>query len=382
MTTLGLRTGVPLLLLALVLSGCAGSSTSDTTSGSTSGGVSGGGGGVGQCTASSATPSAAPADAVPASADAQVVAGAADAAATFLETLSADQQSGVLFDYTDLDTKRCSWSNFPDGAFTGRVGARMGDLSEAQRAAAMEAVQSLMSAAGYETVQGIMASDDFAAQSQGGGGGASFGSDNYHLAFYGDPASDTTWSMQFGGHHLNILISVGPGTLSVSPHFKGVDPVTFTLDGTDYAPMKADADDMFGLFGSLDDTALATAELAGSFDDLVMGPGTDTGYPDQAGLAYGDLTTDQQGLVTQVIADWVADAAPELAQPLIDLYGSQLDQTTIGWSGSIDATEPAYFRIDGPRVWIEWINTSNGDPAIHYHTLYRDKLLDYGTGTS
>ena len=46
-----------------------------------------------------------------------------------------------------------------------------------------------------------------------------------------------------------------------------------------------------------------------------------------------------------MIADWVADAVPELAGPLLDLYESQLDQTVIGWSISIDRDAAAYMRI-------------------------------------
>ena len=53
----------------------------------------------------------------------------------------------------------------------------------------------------------------------------------------------------------------------------------------------------------------------------------------------------------------------------------------IGWSISIDRESPAYMRIDGPRVWIEWLNRANpGEAGYHPHTVYRDKLIDYGTG--
>ena len=78
----------------------------------------------------------------------------------------------------------------------------------------------------------------------------------------------------------------------------------------------------------------------------------------------------------------MADAAPELAAPLLDVYESQLDDTVIGWSISVDRESPAYMRIDGPRVWIEWLNRANpGEAGFHPHTVYRDKLIDYGTGT-
>jgi hypothetical protein len=258
----------------------------------------------------------------------------------------------------------------------------LGDLDDQQRAAALAAVRSVLSAAGYTQVEGILAADDYLGSQQGSGGDtASFGAANYYLAFYGEPSADQPWTLQFGGHHLAVHVSLGGEALSVSPHFVGVEPVSFTAGDREYAPMADDARDMFGLFGSLDETRRANAQLAGSYDDLVMGPGVDTGYPAAEGLAYTDLAPEQQQTVQRVIADWVADAAPEISQPLLDLYTSQLTETRIGWSGSTDPDQAAYFRIDGPRVWIEWINTPNRDTeGIHYHTLYRDKQIDYGTG--
>ena len=377
-------------LLALgLLAGCGSddASTDATATGSVSAEPSGGqgggpGGGIdGNCEASGASPSAAPSTAVPSNADTQEVSNAVTATQAFLDTL--DSTDGVVFDHTDLDGKRCSWSNFPDGLFDGRQGARLGDLTEEQRTAAMTAVQSVMAAAGYTYVQEMMAGDDtLAGDGSGPVANASFGSDNYHLALYGQPSTDSSWTLQFGGHHLAVHVSVGGDTLSVSPYFKGTQPVSYEANGSTVEPMGGTADQVFGVFESLPEDQLSAAELSGSYDDLVMGPGNDTGFPESEGLAYGDLDSATQKLVRGAIEAYVADYAPELSQPLVDLYESQLDQTVVAWSGSIDRDSNAYLRIDGPRVWIEWVNTDNpGASGIHYHTVYRDKLLDYGTGT-
>ena len=300
------------------------------------------------------------------------------AADEFLALLSEEQRAATVFEFADLIDKRFSWSNFEDGEFS-RLGARLGDLDEDQRAAAMAAVASLLSPAGYEYVQGMMAAEDELTAS----GYATFGSDGYYLAFYGEPSIEQPWTLQFGGHHLAINISVGGEVLSVSPYFKGVQPISFEVDGTTVEPMAQDVDDVFGLFEALDDEQLAAAEMAGPLDDLVMGPQIDTGYPESEGLPFTELTADQQELVRAVIADWVDDAAPDLAGPLLDVYEAQLDETVIGWSISIDRDAAAYMRIDGPRVWIEWLNMGNpGQSGFHPHTIYRDKLVDYGTGTT
>jgi hypothetical protein len=306
-------------------------------------------------------------------ADAGTLASAVAAADEFLASLSEDQRAATVFDFADLEGKQLSWSNFEQSEFTGRQGARFGDLDEDQKAAAMAVLASVLSAGGYEYVQGAMAAEEQLIPGN---------IDEYYLAFYGEPSTDEPWTLQFGGHHLAIHISLGGEILSVSPYFQGVQPIILDVDGTTIEPMASDTDNMFGLFESLDEEQLAAAHLTAVTGDLVMGPQIDTGYPDPEGLPFTELTADQQDLVRAVIADWVGDAAPALAEPLMDVYESELDDTLIGWSISVDRESSAYMRIDGPRVWIEWLNRANpGEAGFHPHTVYRDKLIDYGTGT-
>jgi len=385
---LGMTTATVVLAVACSGSGTSSSSSTPTgaVSGAPSGGPSGGAGGGGAggggagnapppCNEATATPSAAPASAVPTFSDDKTVTTAVEKTQAFLATLSADQKKTVMNAYTDLAKKQCSWSNYPDDNFTGRLGLKLGDLNAEQKTAALAAVQSVLSSTGYEQVVNQMHADDQLGKEE-----AIYGEANYHIVLYGEPSAEAPWTLQFGGHHLAIHTSLGGGALSVSPHFSGTQPTSFELDGKTIKPLGADADDTFGVFAGLSSDQLAEAKLSGQFRDLVMGPGTDTGYPKQEGLPYTELDAAHQAQVKKVIADWVADAAPELADPLLEVYYSQLDKTTISWASSTDVTSgDGYLRIDGPRVWIEWLNTSAAG-GLHYHTLYRDKALDYGTG--
>jgi hypothetical protein len=304
--------------------------------------------------------------------DAGTVASAVTAADEFLAVLSDDQRAATMFEFADLDGKRSSWSNFEQSEFDGRQGARFGDLDEEQKDAAMAVLASVLSAGGYEYVQGAMAAEDLLIPGN---------IDEYYLAIYGEPSTDEPWTLQFGGHHLAIHISMGGDVLSVSPYFKGVQPITFDVNGATIEPMANDTNNLFGLFESLDEEQLAAAHLTTATGDLVMGPQVDTEYPEPEGLPYAELTAEQQALARAVISDWVEDAAPGLAAPLMDVYESQLDQTVIGWSISVDRDSAAYMRLDGPRVWIEWLNRANpGEAGFHPHTVYRDKMIDYGTG--
>jgi len=364
--------------------GCSSSDTSTSSSSSPSPSMNGrgpGGGGNGgdtppACTPSTATPAAAPAAAVPAFNDTTAVAGAVITAQAFLATLSAEQKKTVLYSFADLGKKQCSWSNYPDDNFKGRLGVKLGDLTAAQKTAALAALQSVLTPTGYTQVLNEMHADDVLGQNE-----TQYGEANYHIVMYGEPAADKPWTLQFGGHHVAVHVSLGGDVISVSPHFSGTQPVSFDLDGKTIRPLGEESDTIFPLVKSLTTEQQTAAQLSGKFNDLVMGPGTDTAYPKQEGLSCTKLTAAQQTQVKDLIKDYVSDAATAISDPILNLYTSQLDQTTISYSGTVTAeSDNGYFRIDGPRVWIEWLNT--GASGLHYHTLYRDKQLDYGTGLS
>jgi hypothetical protein len=70
-------------------------------------------------------------------------------------------------------------------------------------------------------------------------------------------------------------------------------------------------------------------------------------------------------------------AAPRLAE-----IEAALDDTWFAWSGPTD-TAPgknitAYYRIQGPKLVIEYAPQRGSDPALHVHAMYRDPTNDYG----
>ena len=49
------------------------------------------------------------------------------------------------------------------------------------------------------------------------------------------------------------------------------------------------------------------------------------------------------------------------------------------WSGPAQNGSAAYFRIQGPKLVIEYAPQGmGGDPTLHIHTIYRDPTNDYG----
>lgn len=302
------------------------------------------------------------------------------AANAFLATLDSDTAATVSYEFTDNESRQ-TWSNFPAQQVP-RKGVALSDLDTNAKAAAMALVKTMLSAEGYAQVQTVQEADDWLRENSASGTD-SFGSDaDYYIAIYGTPSATDAFMVQFGGHHLARNYTYKGTTASITPDFTGTEPKSFTIGSTDVEPMKEKAGTLFDLFGSLTDDQKTQAKLSDTIDDILMGPGVDSGeFPETQGVAVSDLSEAQQQLVLDAIGAWVQDAAPGVAASLMQTYTSQLDQTHIAFANSdtVDG-ESTYLRIDGPRVWIELVNTrSQSTPNVHYHGVYRDKNDDYGS---
>ncbi|MCX4763686.1 DUF3500 domain-containing protein [Streptomyces sp. NBC_01275] len=301
----------------------------------------------------------------------------------FLATLDDTKRDKVEYDFSD-NKARQTWSNFP-ATTVPREGIEMSDLTTAQQKAADAVLQVALSPSGAQEDADIREADN-KLNSLGGQGADGFGSlKDYYFAVYGTPSTTQPFMVQFGGHHLARNLTYNGDKVSQTPQFVGSEPTSFKSGGTTVEPVKAESTAMFGMLAGLDATQKKAAEItSGTFDDLVMGPGKDSGvFPTSEGLLVSELTAAQKKLVIAAIRTYVGDLASTAADKLTAKYESELDKTRIGWSNNAGPTdENSYIRIDGPSVWIEFINTrSQSTPDIHYHSVYRDKTNDYGSST-
>ena len=155
-------------------------------------------------------------------------------------------------------------------------------------------------------------------------------------------------------------------------------------------------------------TTVSTAKLATTMTDLLMGPTAagDSRYKAVAyptgttarGVLVSTLTTAQQAAVKAVVQAWAATQAADVAQTLLGVYltDTALASTYVayapGTGGVADFGDypnasalpgnagNSYLRIDGPRVWIEFIVASDGTLTgnVNYRSVWRDKVADYG----
>src|ERR1700682_3761435 len=134
------------------------------------------------------------------------------AANAFLSTLDQKQRASVLFSFDD-EKQRARWSNLPT-TMVRRAGLSMGELSAAQRSAALALVSSALSRRGFEKVQQIVEGDEVLKTNSKNS--PMFGKDLFYISILGTPSEKDAWMLQFGGHHLavNITIAGASGVLT------------------------------------------------------------------------------------------------------------------------------------------------------------------------
>ena len=300
------------------------------------------------------------------------VVGAANA---FLDALDDSQRGKVSFAFDDA-AQRVRWSNLPVSMAEHR-GLRMGDLKPAQREAAMKLLATVLSKMGYEKVVGIVESDEVL-RKQSSKGAPAFGRDEYFISFLGKPSATEPWMIQFGGHHLALNITIAGERGVLTPSLIAVQPAKFTLDGKTVRPMGRETDKALELVKALTDEQRKQAILGSQMRDLVLGPGHDGETIQPEGLKTSTLNDGQRRLLIELVAEWSGIIHDTAAAAKMNEIKSNLDDTWFAWSGPLEAGK-AYFRIQGPTVFIEYAPQKlGGDVTMHIHSMFRDPTNDYG----
>ncbi len=299
------------------------------------------------------------------------------AADKFLSSLDATQRGKVLFDFKD-EAQRKRWSNLPTPMFQ-RAGLRIGDLSPAQRDAAMGVLTAALSPTGYEKVSQIVQGDEDLKRGGSGGGRVNFGRDEYYISFLGRPSTTQPWMIQFGGHHLGLNITLVGEQGTLAPSHTGAQPSVYQLEGKTVRPLGRETDKAFALINSLDDAQRRQAILGFEMRDLVLGPGRDGQTIQPEGIKGSALTEKQSAMLLDLASEWTSIMHESVAKAKLEEMKQHLAETWFAWSGPTEKGSAAYFRIQGPTVIIEYApQRLGGDPTKHIHTIYRDPTNDYG----
>lgn len=297
------------------------------------------------------------------------------AAQVFIDGLDQNLKTKVLFAFTDQE-QRARWSNLPTGIYQ-RRGVRLGELKAPQREAVMAILRAALSPAGFTKIKGIMDADEYLKLHDRAP--MAFGLDEFYISFVGTPSTTSPWLLQFGGHHLAMNLTYAGGAEVMTPTLTAVQPATFPQDGKTMRPLGAENDKAFALVNALDEGQKKQAILGSVMRDLVLGPGEDGKSIQPEGIKASAMTAKQQSMLLEVVQEWVGIAPAAASTAKMAEIKSHLDDTWFLWSGPTDPAKPAYFRIQGPTVWIEFAPQKlGGDATQHIHTIYRDPTNDYG----
>jgi hypothetical protein len=355
----------------------------------------------------------------------------ASAAAAWLDSLEPGQRavasgSAPSAD-AEADAERRRWFYTP----TNHGGLTLGEQRPAQQRLAHQLVASGLSTAGYVTVATIIGLDNVLDMVEGWSvnWGRERGRDPgmYYLRVFGEPGGSSSWGWRFGGHHVSLNNLIVDGVVrSTTPCFLGADPAVSPLLGPaplrplagaedlarelvrslgpaqagraillDRAPADivggnrsrlADGDRMLYLrdvwrrpFAEPEladriartdaDAERANGYGAGDYASLAL-----TTQP--KGLPASDLDAGQRELLRSLLATYL-ERVPDGLSPQVDYSGDAvLDGVHLAWAGPTDPGQPLYYRLQGPRLLIEYDNTQRH--ANHAHSVWRDPEADFG----
>lgn len=335
------------------------------------------------------TPTVTPAEPL-SGAKATSVSSVVTAALAFKASLSASQQTTLEQTYTTSLARK--WSNLPCGASC-RNGIQFGTLSSAQLQLALAVIKEALGPSANDGYDEFNQNRLAEAYLHANGGGNGYDSTLRWIAFLNTPTATGAWMLQFGGHHYAANVAFNGGhVVGATPFFQGLEPKSFTYNGTTYAPLNDEHDALTAMLASLSSSQLTTAKLSSNFSDCVMVPGeTNMGtsvFPAKAGVLCSSLTSTQKSLVLAAIRHYTQDMDTATASAVLARYTSEIDNTYISYTGSgtsgtassFLAAQGDYVRIDGPTVWVE-MSCQGGiviQGQIHYHTVWRDHSHDYG----
>lgn len=355
----------------------------------------------------------------------------AEAAAEWLDCLDAPQRGAaagaVPAAGAESDAERLRWFYTP----TDHGGLPLGDQRPAQQRRALRLVATGLSTAGYVTVATVVGLDNVLDRVEGWSvdWGRERGRDpgRYYLRVFGDPGGDTPWGWRFGGHHVSLNYLVVHGAVAATtPCFLGADPaVSPLLAGGSLRPLGGTEDLARELVCALDAERAGRARLLDRapsdiiggnralladgdemihLPDLWRGRFADpalvdrvTGMDERAesasgfeaadhrrlalsvepkGLPATELDAGQRDLLRALLAAYLGRVPDEIS-PLPD-YADEaaLDAVHVAWAGPTAAGAPHYYRLQAPRLLVEYDNTQRD--ANHAHSVWRDPTADFG----
>ena len=307
----------------------------------------------------------------------------AEAAQAWVDGLDADQRAVAVGavpadDASDHERRRWFYTPVDHGGLT------LHQQRPAQQRAAMRLVSTGLSTPAYVTVATVIGLENVLDHVEGFVArlDRERGRDPglYYLRVFGDPGGPGPWGWRFGGHHVSLNNLVVDGeVVATTPCFLGADPATSELlGGALHRPLARVEDLAREVVRSLHpDLAARAVVLPRAPSEILTANRTvvaDAAAPD--GLPASALDAGQRELLRALLATYLGRVPHEVSPLSRYDDDASLDEVHLAWAGPTAAGEPHYYRLQGPRLLVEWDNTQRG--ANHAHSVWRDPTADFG----
>ena len=93
-------------------------------------------------------------------------------------------------------------------------------------------------------------------------------------------------------------------------------------------------------------------------------------------MPASELDAEQRGMLRALLGTYLDRVPPDVSP--VRRYDDEaaLDAVHVAWAGPTTPGAPHYYRVQGPRLLVEWDNTQRG--ANHAHSVWRDPGSDFG----
>jgi hypothetical protein len=298
----------------------------------------------------------------------------AEAATTFLASLTADQESRVLFSVESEE--RLNWHYIPRE----RRGLSFKEMDGSQRKLAHALLSSGLSRRGYAKALDIMSLESILGELEGPARRHPRDPDLYHVSLFGTPSDESPWGWRVEGHHLSVnFLVVNTNRIAPTPNFFGANPARVPQGRLAGLRVLAAEEDLARrLLVSLDAAQQARTIInTEAPSDIVTRAEPRVRIDAPSGLAAADMREGQRELLMGLVVEYTSRMPDDVA----DTRVNQIDKDGkahihFAWAGSKKQGGGHYYRLHGPSFLIEYDNTQNN--ANHIHTVWRDLRDDWG----
>jgi Protein of unknown function (DUF3500) len=299
------------------------------------------------------------------------------AANAFLQALPPAQRQTAVFPFDDAE--RFNWHFVPRN----RRGLPLKQMDARQRQLAMALLKTGMSEQGFGKAQAIMELEVILRALEKRSPEDEYRHpEKYYFTIFGTPSGQEPWGWRVEGHHLAVnFSSVSGQVVAGTPGFMGANPgIVPEGPAKGRQILQQEANLGFALVQSFSPQQLKQALMAETAPgDIITGNSRKALLEKPAGIRYPDLTPGQQQLLDRLLAVYLNNYRPDLAQALrhkVEKAGR--DKLYFAWAGHREpvAGQAHYYRIHSPVLLIEYDNSQNN--ANHVHTVVRDLTNDFG----